>query len=220
MLQYIYILCRHPFIRINHCMSSRTPIKGATEDFSSLANANGSFLIKEFTEIAKDSIQNGQSEFLGDIIGKVANTLHDDKGAQNVRHQYLNDTQFIKFYKSDGRHRTRGNITVLDADTDTDNDVDEQRKLNGDDRDQMEIGVYKKGSKQKRRDADTRQGSTMNFLRTFLRKIKMDDYYGAFKEKGLDSKNKLSDINEKTLDELQIRSQSHRATILKAVSNL
>eukprot|EP01083_Nonionella_stella_P166181 554844_1 len=79
---------------------------------------------------------------------------------------------------------------------------------------------HARGTKAKRYYADTKQMSTANFTRTFLRTIGMERYYDAFKAEGLVDEASLKGVNKDTLISLGIKNESSHETIMKAIKNL
>eukprot|EP01083_Nonionella_stella_P006234 18142_1 len=64
-----------------------------------------------------------------------------------------------------------------------------------------------RGTKDKRRYGDTKQGSTADFMRKFLKKIRMERYYGDFEAKGLFDEVSLKGVDDKTLVSLGIKNK-------------
>eukprot|EP01084_Bolivina_argentea_P053123 97526_1 len=52
-------------------------IKAATQDFVAIGTNHGSFLTKEFTDLTKQYIENGNNQYLHDILSQVQNKLHE-----------------------------------------------------------------------------------------------------------------------------------------------
>eukprot|EP01083_Nonionella_stella_P097420 273837_1 len=77
-----------------------------------------------------------------------------------------------------------------------------------------------RGTGAKRYYGDSKQRSTANFMRTFLKKIGMDRYYGDFEAKGLLDEASLKSVNEQTLISLGIRNKSSHKAIMKAIKNI
>eukprot|EP01083_Nonionella_stella_P217431 780659_1 len=77
-----------------------------------------------------------------------------------------------------------------------------------------------RGTRAKRYHADTKQMSTVNFMRSFLKNIGMEKHYDAFEEKGLLDKKSLDGVNKGMLIWLGIKNESSQEKILKGIKNL